>query len=120
MICLLPFFIAFSRVTILTGPVPFARLAKMSPLISKSDYNTYPLYNLKHRKVYITDLVQIEDKHLHRMSDLTTGMLIVSTACRAIQKTQVCYFCVPLLVHVSLRKIYEYEGRYSSDQMAWQ
>jgi hypothetical protein len=102
----------------LTDPVQpachFSRIAlfasKISPSISKSDYDTFPLYNSKPGKVHIVDLVQIDDKYMHRMSDRVTGMLIVGAACRIIRKTQACYFCVPLLPHVSLRKIYKYEG----------
>jgi hypothetical protein len=43
------------------------------------------------------------------MSDLTTGILVVSAAYSVIQKTQACYFYVPLLTHVSLRKVYEHK-----------
>ena len=82
----------------------------MSPSISKSEYSTCLLYNLKFRKIYITDLVQIDDKYSHQMSDLTTSILVVGAAYGVIQKTQACYFYVPLLVHVSLRKVYEHEG----------
>jgi hypothetical protein len=82
----------------------------MSPSISKSEYSICLLYNPKLRKIHIVDLVQIDDKYSHQMSDLTTSILVVSATCGVIQKTQACYCYVPLLIHVSLRKVYKHEG----------
>jgi hypothetical protein len=59
----------------------------MSPLISKSEYSICLLYNPKFRKVHITDLVQIDNKYSHQMSDLATGILVIGTTCGVIQKT---------------------------------
>lgn len=52
----------------------------MPLLISKSEYSICLLYNPKLRKIYIIDLVQMDNKYSYQMSDLTTSILVIRSS----------------------------------------
>jgi hypothetical protein len=80
-------------------------------VVSKSTYFNRPLFDPNKGVHYIKDIVQMDDKYLHRVSDLVVGMLYLGAKVGAIRKTQACYFKVALLPHMKLRtSVYQHEG----------
>jgi hypothetical protein len=83
----------------------------MAPVVCKSTYLQHPLFDPQGGVLHIKDIVQMDDKYLHRTSDLVTGMLLLGANVGAITKTQACYFKVTFLPHLRLRtSVYQHHG----------
>jgi hypothetical protein len=68
----------------------------MQPVVTAATYLQVPLFDPESGSLHIKDVVQMDDKYLHRTSDMVTGMLYLGYKVGAITKTQSCYFKVTL------------------------